>query len=94
MTYNCKNIKTSGGSINELCKLSDILLLQETWLFQCEISLLSEVQGGLLGIGKCIDSDNPIPPSKFPRGHGAIMWKKELDAFIKMKPDGNNNVLN
>ena len=96
MTYNCKNIKTAGKStcITELLKIGDIFLLQETWLFQCELSLLNEEHDNLLGVGKCVDSDNPIPPSRFPRRYGgvAVLWKREMDSFIRSIPDGNQRI--
>ena len=40
-TYNCKNIKTSVGEVQELCKVADIVFLQETWLSETDLPLLN-----------------------------------------------------
>ena len=55
---------------------------------------LYEVHERLIGTGKCVDSDNPIPPTKFPRGYGevAVLWKRELDTFIRTVPDGCHRI--
>ena len=72
----------------------DIFLLQEHWLFDFELSELSEIYPKILGKGKAVDTDDPIPATYLPRGYGgvAILWKKELDKFIKHLPDGSNRI--
>ena len=39
--YNCKKIKGSVGELQEICDNCDIILLQETWLVECELGFLS-----------------------------------------------------
>ena len=43
IAFNCKNVKTSVQAINSLIKNNDIILLQEHWLFQCQIDSLGEI---------------------------------------------------
>lgn len=84
LDFNCKNILTCGPFFKEVVKQLDICLVQEHWLFDCQLHLLNEHETLLTGIGKAVDSNDPIPPTQMPRGYGgmAIMWKKYLDPSI------------
>jgi hypothetical protein len=42
LDFNCKNILTSIPLFDELDKSVDIYLLQEHWLFECQLHLLQE----------------------------------------------------
>ena len=42
-SFNCKNNKTSVNEIQGLCKDCDIILLQETWLCDQEISFMNSI---------------------------------------------------
>ena len=50
-SYNCKNVKTSLLEIKELCTTCDIILLQETWLLECELSILCSISKEFYGNG-------------------------------------------
>jgi hypothetical protein len=56
LTFNCKNIKTCGLLFKELEKDVDIYLIQEHWLFDCQLDLLNEIHNDYIGIGKAVDS--------------------------------------
>jgi exonuclease III len=96
VTYNCKNIQTSEIAFNELVVETgaDIILVQEHWLFDNHLQLLSEVHDSLFGTGKAVDSENPIIPSHMPRGYGgvAVLWKKDIDQNVRPLPDGGNRL--
>ena len=64
-TFNCKNIKTCAQTFHNLLKEVDILLIQEHWLFDCELSLLDELHSDITGVGKSVDTGNPIPPFSY-----------------------------
>ena len=83
LTFNCKNIKTCGLLFKELEKDVDIYLIQEHWLFDCQLDLLNEIHNDYIGIGKAVDSNDLIPPIQMPRGYGgiAILWRKEQDMY-------------
>ena len=77
-------------------KTNHILLLQETWLYEFEKNYLNKDLGDdIQGIGKFVDSNNPISPVQKPRGYGgvAIVWRKDLDKYIKPIPDGGNRIM-
>ena len=94
MTYNCKNINTSKHAISQLSDLADIILLQEHWLFDCQLSNLASICDSLTGTGKAVDTGDPILPVQMPRGYGgvAILWKKTVDHLVKGIPDGSNRI--
>ncbi|VDI26989.1 Hypothetical predicted protein [Mytilus galloprovincialis] len=69
----------------------DIYLLQEHWLFDCQLNMLNEIHSNYIGIGKPVD---PLPPIQMPRGYGgvAILWRKELDHLISTVKAGNSRI--
>ena len=81
VTFNCKNIVTSYIAIEELMNAATFLLVQEHWLLHYQLSLLNDFSMDILGCGKAVDSDNPIPPIQKPRGYGgvAFLWKSHID---------------
>jgi hypothetical protein len=95
-TYNCKNIQTSAIAVKDLVtrKGASFVLLQEHWLYDNHLQMLEEVHDELTGVGKAIDSDDPITPAQMPRGFGgvAILWKKDLDQNVRALKDGGNRV--
>lgn len=42
-SFNCKSIKRSINDVHELCKASDVVALQETWLLPHDIPVLGTV---------------------------------------------------
>ncbi|VDI67956.1 Hypothetical predicted protein [Mytilus galloprovincialis] len=92
LSFNCKNIKTCDPLFSEILFNYDIVLLQEHWLFDCQLPLLDNVHIDFNGIGKAVDSDDPLPPTHLPRGYGGvcILWKKTIDHKIT-KVDCTNN---
>jgi hypothetical protein len=94
LDLNCKNILTSISLFDELDKSVDIYILQEHWLFECQLHLLQELHHNYNGTGNVVDTYDPIAPYIMPRGHGgvAIMWKKTLDNFITPLTIGNERI--
>ncbi|CAC5411732.1 unnamed protein product [Mytilus coruscus] len=71
-----------------------IYLLQEHWLFDCQLNMLNEIHSKYIRIGKSVDTDDPLPPIQMPRGYGgvAILWRKELDPLISTLKAGNSRI--
>ena len=94
VTFNCKNIKTCAQTFHDLLKEGDIFLVQEHWLFDYELSLLDELHSDITGIGKSVDSGNPIPPTHRTRGYGgvAVLWNKNIDKIVRPIPDGGYRI--
>ncbi|CAC5379549.1 unnamed protein product [Mytilus coruscus] len=92
LSFNCKNIKTCDPLFSEILFNYDIVLLQEHWLFDCQLPLLDNIHSDFNGVGKAVDSDDPLPPTHLPRGYGGacILWKKSIDHIIT-KVDCTNN---
>ena len=42
-SFNCKNLKSSIGEVKDLCKECDILCLQETWLSETDLHMISQI---------------------------------------------------
>ena len=72
MTFNCKNVNTSELAIEELSTYADVILIQEHWLFNCKLHKLNEISEIFNGVGKAVDTGNPILPIKMPRGYGGV----------------------
>ena len=71
-------MKTSVTEIQNLCKLGDIILLQETWLSDQEITLLNSVHQDFYSRGiSSMDSGSGILRGR-PFGVLAILWRKSL----------------
>jgi exonuclease III len=72
----------------------DICMIQEHWLFNCQIQLLNEIHENLNGIGKSVDDNDLLQPIQMPRGYGGtgILWKKELDHLINVIDIGNERI--
>lgn len=90
-TFNCKNIRTCGPVFCELSKTEDILLIQEHWLFKCQLDLLNELNENFCVSAKAVDHYDPIPPIQIPRGYGgvAIFWKNDIDHIVNDTERGN-----
>jgi hypothetical protein len=55
-------ILTCGPFLQELNNSIDIYLLQEHWLLDCQLKLLNEIHQQYTGVGKAVDSNDPITP--------------------------------
>ena len=94
VTYNCKNAETSKYAIEELSELTDIVLIQEHWYFDCQLGNLSAICDSMTGTGKGVDTGEPILPVQMPRGYGGvgILWKQTIDHLVRVLPDGGNRI--
>ena len=72
LSFNCKNIKTSGPFLYEMSKVYEVILIQEHWLFDFELQLLNEIHENINAIGKAVDSDNNFEFSNLRRGYRCI----------------------
>ena len=78
ITYNCYNIKSSIQDICDLCNSNDLIFLQEIWLFQHELSLLSNISSEFEGFGTtAMDTSNGIISGR-PYGGVAVLIGKSI----------------
>ena len=94
-TFNCKNIRTCGPIFEKFAKTEDMVLIQEHWLFKCQLDLLNELNENFMSAGKSVDYTDPIPPIQIPRGYGgvAIFWKKDIDHIVNSLEIGNQRII-
>lgn len=75
VSFNCKNVKRSVDSIRELCRTSDIVALQETWLYPDEIPYLNTIDQEFSYTGtSAVDTSAGILVGR-PHGGVAILWR-------------------
>ena len=78
ITYNCYNIKNSIQDICDLCNSYDLIFLQEIWLFQHELPLLSNICSDFEGFGTtAMDISNGIMSGR-PYGGVAVLVRKSI----------------
>ena len=78
ITYNCYNIKSSLQDIYELCKTYDVIFLQETWLFDFELSMLSNIHSEFEGVVIFVIDVSSGLFSGRPHGGIAILLRKSI----------------
>ena len=92
-----ENAKNNSQYVLDDLKESDIILFQETWLFQCDVNAgtLKNTYAAYDSHARGVDYNNPIPPTSLPRGYGgiAILWKTMLTPQVKKHDYGNNRII-
>ena len=78
-SFNCKNTCSSGNDITELCKRSDIIMLQEMWLMEFELPMLNNLHKyfyakGLSAMSVYDDMHVDL----------AIKWRKDLPQIFSI----------
>jgi hypothetical protein len=73
---------------------ANIILLQEHWLYQCQLYQLGEIHNDLCHVGKGVDKYEEIDQRKLPRGYGVVgfFWHKDLDQIVGMVEGGNERI--
>lgn len=78
VTFNCKNVKRSIDNIRDICKTSDIIALQETWLFPEEIPLLNTISPEFSYTGvSAMNAEIGILRGR-PYGGVALLWRSSV----------------
>ncbi|KAK3088016.1 hypothetical protein FSP39_013503 [Pinctada imbricata] len=73
---------------------SDILCIQEHWLYTYKHHLITEFSPDHRGFAKSVDMNDQLLPQERSRGHGgiAILWNKKIDKYITVQQDGGHRV--
>ena len=82
-SYNCQSSKRNVGGIQLLCNHSDIIFLQEHWLFPTDLPSLNMIHTDFMSFG--ISSMNVADGIVLGRPYGgvAVMWRKSLASKVK-----------
>ena len=82
ITFNCHGIQSSREELCLLCENSDIVCIQEHWLFPEEVDQMNNVHSNFNGIGvSAIDTSKGLLTGR-PFGGVGILWNKKLDSCI------------
>ena len=65
-TFNVKNIETNKQYLHQLMRTSNVIGLQETWLFNFQLKQLNTLHKAFEGYGKAVDDDDPLSPTQKP----------------------------
>ena len=77
LTYNCQGLKSSIHDIQALCSTYDLIFIQDSWLFQFELTLLSEIGSDFEGFGiSAIDDSTNIVRGRLYGGMAIILRKQ------------------
>ena len=87
-------MKTNLNYLTSLSKSHSILIVQEHWLYAFESSIVQQIYNNSNYHIKCVDDLDPIPPIQPPRGHAGtcILWKKEINHYVNILPDGGHRI--
>ena len=90
-TLNVKNKKTNKFHIQQLLKATDILRIQELWLFSSELNGITSTHRCY---SKAVDDYDPVPPAGPPRGYGGvgIFYRKDWNLKVVDLTDGGNRI--
>ena len=94
VTYNCRGLGLqSKGVVNKLCSENDIVLLQETWLYNDNLNVLNSLHHNFNGFG--ISSMNSTDRLISGRPHGGIafLWKNVLSHCVEIVKYNNPRIL-
>ena len=82
-SYNCQSSKRNAGGIQLLCNNSDIIFLQEHWLFPSDLPSLNLLHADFVSFG--LSSMNVTDGIVLGRPYGgvAVMWRKNLASQVK-----------
>ena len=84
ISYNCQGVKSKLPIINKMCKESDILLLQETWLMPNECNYLKSVHKDFESFSlSSVKITNSVLVGR-PYGGLSILWRRSLSPVCKL----------
>ncbi|VVC98351.1 unnamed protein product, partial [Leptidea sinapis] len=91
-SFNCKSAKRSIEHIRQLCQLSDIVALQETWLMPHNLGFLSEIDENFLhhGISGVNASEGILRGRPFQQTKYIIDTNDESSRVVAIKFKINN----
>ena len=81
--------------IYKLLKSTDILCLQETWLFNFQLRQLGEIHKSSDGFGKAMNDEKTLRPSQKARRYGGVvtLFRINMDLRVRECLDGGCRVV-
>ena len=77
-----------------MMRYTKLFLIQEHWLFQCQIDLLGEIHPDLRYAVKGVDIYNELQATNLPREYGGvgILWHQDIDQEMNIIEGGNERI--
>ena len=92
VTYNCRSVKSSIGSVQQLCSNSDIVMLQEHWLLPDDVGFLSSIDADFVAFGSsAVDTQSNLLTGR-PYGGTAILCRRTLAASAKLMTNTGSRI--
>lgn len=83
-TFNCKNVIRSADCVRRLCRVADVIALQETWLLPHDVPYLGCIDDGFAYAGKsAVDTSAGVLIGR-PYGGVALLWRKSAFATVSV----------
>ena len=82
-TYNCQSSKRNAGGIHKVCETSDIVFLQEHWLFPSDIPSLNSIHSDFISFGVSSMDPSASLMAGRPFGGVAVLWRNALAPHVK-----------
>ena len=82
-TYNCQSSKRNAGGIHKVCESSDIVFLQEHWLFPSDIHSLNSIHLHFISFGVSSMDPSASLIAGRPFGGVAVLWRNALAPHVK-----------
>jgi len=81
-TYNCQSSKRNTGGIHKLCEQSDLVFLQEHWLFPDDLPTLNNIHNDFVSFAlSSMDPSLELVAGR-PFGGVAVLWRKTLAPYV------------
>ena len=82
-SYNCKSLKRNINGVRKVCDVSEIVFVQEHWLFPSELPLLNNVHQNFFSFGtSSVDPSNGVIVGR-PFGGVGVLWTDALAPYVK-----------
>lgn len=92
VSFNCKSIKRSLEGVRALCKIADIIAIQETWLLPSDLTYLETIDEDFGSTGaSAVDTTKGMLTGR-PHGGVALLWRKSVFTCVSVVPCVNPRI--
>jgi exonuclease III len=88
-SFNCKNVKRSIQCIRDLCRRSDIVAIQESWLMPDDVTFLNTIDDNFCSTGtSAVDTTTGMLRGR-PYGGVGLLWRRSIFQSVVVLPCDN-----
>ena len=81
-TFNCQGLKSAMNQVQNLCNNSQIVALQETWLYSNDLDVVKNIHKDFSGFSTSSVKDDVGIHRGRPHGGLSFMWNRSLTPYI------------